>query len=81
MVGLFGWQKVKRYHEEVVLTCSEGDALAVFQETKLPTLSLPCGTTALPLEVRRTSLPPVLSGFLKALLECHSSAIVICCWR
>ncbi|EEC08592.1 twinkle protein, putative [Ixodes scapularis] len=51
VVGLFGWQKVKKHHQEVVLTGSEGDALAVFQETNLPALSLLSGTSHLPLEV------------------------------
>ncbi|CAN7998878.1 unnamed protein product [Ixodes hexagonus] len=51
LVGLFGWQKIKKHHQELVLTGSEGDALAVFQETNLPVLSLMSGTSHLPLEV------------------------------
>ncbi|KAL3229879.1 hypothetical protein MRX96_023506 [Rhipicephalus microplus] len=54
VVGLFGWHRIKRGHQELILTASEKDALAVVQETNLPVASLLSGTSNLPLEGRRT---------------------------
>uniref|UniRef100_A0A131YVV4 DNA 5'-3' helicase n=1 Tax=Rhipicephalus appendiculatus TaxID=34631 RepID=A0A131YVV4_RHIAP len=51
VVGLFGWHRIKRGHQELILTASEKDALAVVQETNLPVASLLSGTSSLPLEV------------------------------
>ncbi|KAH7954559.1 hypothetical protein HPB49_019835 [Dermacentor silvarum] len=51
VVGLFGWHRIKRGHQELILTASEKDALAVVQETNLPVASLLSGTSNLPLEV------------------------------
>lgn len=51
VVGLFGWHRIKGRHQELILTASERDALAVVQETNLPVASLLSGTSNLPLEV------------------------------
>ncbi|XP_064480611.1 twinkle mtDNA helicase-like [Ornithodoros turicata] len=50
LVGVFGWQKVRKNHQEVILTTSEADAVAVFQEANMPVVSLLTGTSSLPLE-------------------------------
>lgn len=50
LVGMFGWQKVRKNHQELILTTSEADTLAIFQETNLPAVSLLSGTSSLPLE-------------------------------
>ena len=46
--GFFGWPTVEENSEEVVLTEGELDALAVYQETGLPTVSLPNGARSFP---------------------------------
>lgn len=51
VVGLFGWHRIKRGHQELILTATEKDALAVVQETNLPVAALISGTSNLPLEV------------------------------
>lgn len=51
VVGLFGWHRIKRGHQELILTATEKDALAVVQETNLPVATLLSGTSNLPLEV------------------------------
>ncbi len=49
--GLFGWSTVGVDTTEVVLTMSEMNAMAVYQETKVPVLSLPKGYNMLAQEV------------------------------
>lgn len=51
VLGLFGMNTLTRDVTEVVLTCSELDAMSVFQETKAPALALPSGFSSLPQEV------------------------------
>ena len=51
VLGLFGFNTLTKDVNEVVLTCSELDAMAVYQETKAPALALPAGFSALPQEV------------------------------
>lgn len=51
VLGLFGMNTLTRDVTEAVLTCSELDAMSVFQETKAPALALPCGFSSLPQEV------------------------------
>uniref|UniRef100_A0A7S2WSF3 SF4 helicase domain-containing protein n=1 Tax=Mucochytrium quahogii TaxID=96639 RepID=A0A7S2WSF3_9STRA len=41
--GLFGWHTVPRDSREIVITEGEFDAMAVYQATKIPTVSLPNG--------------------------------------
>ena len=49
---------------EVVLTCSEMDAMAVMQQTHMPALALPAGLSSLPQEVESCFCRTVYS-------ECH----------
>ncbi|XP_077517974.1 mitochondrial DNA helicase isoform X1 [Amblyomma americanum] len=51
VVGVFGWHRIKRGHQELILTATEKDALAIVQETNLPVATLLSGTSNLPLEV------------------------------
>ncbi|KAL8599976.1 hypothetical protein ACOMHN_038975 [Nucella lapillus] len=63
VLGLFGLNTLTKDVKEVVLTCSEWDAMAVYQETKAPALTLPAGISALPQE-----LLPLLERFSKLIL-------------
>ncbi|KAK7088065.1 hypothetical protein V1264_022035 [Littorina saxatilis] len=63
VLGLFGMNTLTRDVTEVVLTCSELDAMSVFQETKAPALALPSGFSSLPQE-----LLPSLERFTKLVL-------------
>ena len=56
--GLFGMSTVSDFHDVVVLTEGELDAMAVWQETSFPTLSVPNGCNSLPDEVL-----PILEDF------------------
>ncbi|KAL3858084.1 hypothetical protein ACJMK2_012698 [Sinanodonta woodiana] len=47
---LFGWQVDDKNTDEVIITKSEFDVMAVYQKTKLMALSLPKGTSVLPVE-------------------------------
>ncbi|KAG5191223.1 mitochondrial helicase twinkle [Tribonema minus] len=49
--GLFGWHTVPPDATEVVLTEGEFDALAVYQATGVPAVSLPNGCRSLPVDV------------------------------
>lgn len=49
--GLFGWHTVPADATELVITEGEYDAMAVFQATGRPAVSLPNGARSLPLEV------------------------------
>lgn len=51
MLGLFGLKTLTKDVTEIVLTSTEMDALAVYQETKAPGLALPSGFSSLPQEV------------------------------
>ncbi len=61
--GLFGWHTVPADAKEIVLTEGEYDAMACYQQTKLPTVSLPNGCRSLPVE-----LLPQLERFEKIYL-------------
>ena len=50
-VHLFGWQNIEPEQNEVVLTSNEFDSLAVTQATRMPSLALPFGASALPPEI------------------------------
>lgn len=60
--GLFGWP-VARNRKHVVLTSSEADAMAVYQETGVAAIALPRGISTLPQEAL-----PLLEGFEKITL-------------
>jgi DNA primase (bacterial type) len=49
--GLFGWHTVPEDAKEIVLTEGEYDAMAVYQATGRPAVSLPNGCRSLPVEV------------------------------
>jgi hypothetical protein len=49
--GLFGWHTVPQDAKEIVLTEGEYDAMAVYQATGRPAVSLPNGCRSLPVEV------------------------------
>ena len=49
--GLFGWHTVPHDATELILTEGEFDAMAVFQSTGRPAVSLPNGCRSLPTEV------------------------------
>ncbi|XP_050418809.1 twinkle mtDNA helicase-like [Patella vulgata] len=49
--GLFGWNMINDDTSEIVLTNSEVDAMAVFQDTKIAALALPKGYNVLPQEI------------------------------
>ena len=51
VLGLFGLNTLPKDLTEIVLTSTEMDALAVYQETKAPVLALPAGFSSLPQEV------------------------------
>ena len=49
--SVFGWHTVPTNAKEIVLTADEFDAMAVFQATSCPAISLPLGLSSLPPEV------------------------------
>lgn len=49
--GLFGWHTIPHNATEIILTEGEFDAMAVFQATGRPAVSLPNGCRSLPMEV------------------------------
>lgn len=57
VLGLFGWNLMKNADHEVVVTSSEFDAMILGQETGKPVLSLPKGTSVLPVGV--STIPSV----------------------
>lgn len=61
--GLFGWHTVPNDSKEIVLTEGEYDAMAVYQATGRPSVSLPNGCRSLPVEVL-----PMLEKFEKVYL-------------
>ncbi|CAG8601282.1 8245_t:CDS:2 [Ambispora leptoticha] len=58
--GLFGYHLVQSETETIILTGNEFDAMAAYQETKLPATCLPNNTYQLPLEIL-----PLLERFAK----------------
>jgi twinkle protein len=56
--GFFGWNTVPPESPEVIITEGELDAMACWQATGIPTISLPNGARSLPVE-----LVPALEGF------------------
>ncbi|XP_076313251.1 LOW QUALITY PROTEIN: mitochondrial DNA helicase [Tachypleus tridentatus] len=60
ILGLFGWHRVSKNQQEIVLVSNPLDALSVSQETNVPAIALPRGTAALPQEVL-----PLLEQFRK----------------
>jgi twinkle protein len=48
---MFGWHTVPSDVKEIVLTADEFDAMAVYQATSFPAISLPLGLSSLPPEV------------------------------
>eukprot|EP01132_Coremiostelium_polycephalum_P011287 gene11287-13822_t len=56
--GFFGWHTVPTDAKEIIITEGEYDAMAVYQETKIPTISLPNGAHSL-----HISLLPMLERF------------------
>ncbi|EFA82972.1 T7-like mitochondrial DNA helicase [Heterostelium album PN500] len=61
--GFFGWHTVPLDAKEIVLTEGEYDAMAVYQSTGKPTISLPNGANSLPI-----ALLPLLERFEKIYL-------------
>ena len=61
--GLFGWHTVPDQARSIVLTEGEYDAMAVFQATGVPAVSLPNGCQSLPVEIL-----PLLERFEKIYL-------------
>ncbi len=49
--GLFGWHTIPHNATEIILTEGEFDAMAVYQATGRPAVSLPNGCRSLPMEV------------------------------
>ena len=54
LTSLFGWHTVPADAKEIVLTADEFDAMAVYQATSFPAVSLPLGLSSLPPEVWTT---------------------------
>lgn len=67
--GFFGWHTVPQDAKEVIITEGEFDAMAVFQATSRPAISLPSGCRNLPVEVL-----PLLEQFEKIYLWMDSDA-------
>jgi twinkle protein len=61
--GFFGWHVVPADAREIVLTEGEFDAIAVYQATKMPAVSLPNGAHSLPV-----NLIPLLERFERIFL-------------
>ena len=51
LTSLFGWHTVPADAKEIVLTADEFDAMAVYQATSFPAVSLPLGLSSLPPEI------------------------------
>jgi len=49
--GLFGWHLVPKGSKSVILAQTELDCMAIYQQTGQPVVSLPTGTSALPIDV------------------------------
>lgn len=49
--GIFGWHTVPNDAQEIVVTEGEWDAMAVYQETGIPAVSLPNGSRSLPVDL------------------------------
>lgn len=49
--GIFGLHTIDKNDKEVILTEGEFDAMAAYQGTGIPAVSLPNGASALPVEV------------------------------
>lgn len=67
--GLFGWHTVPADAREIVVTEGEYDAMAVYQATGRPAVSLPNGCRSLPVEVL-----PILENMEKIYLWMDSDA-------
>ncbi|TMW66541.1 hypothetical protein Poli38472_004306 [Pythium oligandrum] len=67
--GLFGWNTVPTSAEEIVVTEGEFDAMAVYQATGMPAVSLPNGCQSLPPNVL-----PLLERFKKIYLWMDNDA-------
>ncbi|XP_046549115.1 twinkle mtDNA helicase-like [Haliotis rubra] len=65
-LGLFGWNTIGADTKEVVMTTSELNAMAVYQETKVPAVSLPRGIHIFPNSLLQVL--PSLERFKKILL-------------
>lgn len=65
--GFFGWHTVPATAKEIVITEGEYDAMAVYQATGRPSISLPNGCRSLPVEVL-----PLLERFDKIVLWCDN---------
>lgn len=74
--GMFGWHTVPSDAREIVLTADEFDAMAVYQATSFPAISLPLGLSSLPPEVSAKTFQKkaLLNGSLySATTEYHTS--------
>ena len=49
--GLFGWHTIPHDAKEIIITEGEYDAMAVYQATKRPCVSLPNGCRSLPVDI------------------------------
>jgi hypothetical protein len=67
--GLFGFHTVPKNAKEIILTEGEYDAMAAWQATGIPAVSLPNGCRSLPVEVL-----PQLEGFEKIYLWMDNDA-------
>uniref|UniRef100_K3WZ52 SF4 helicase domain-containing protein n=1 Tax=Globisporangium ultimum (strain ATCC 200006 / CBS 805.95 / DAOM BR144) TaxID=431595 RepID=K3WZ52_GLOUD len=67
--GLFGWNTVPTASDEIVITEGEFDAMAVYQATGMPAISLPNGCQSLP-----PSVLPLLERFKKIYLWMDNDA-------
>ena len=65
--GLFGWHTIPLTAQEIVITEGEYDAMAVFQATGRPAISLPNGCRSLPVEVLA-----LLERFQRIILWCDN---------
>lgn len=61
--GLFGWHTVPASAEVIVITEGEFDAMAVYQTTGVPAVSLPNGANSFPVEII-----PCLERFQKIII-------------
>ena len=61
--GYFGWHTIPENAKEIVITEGEYDAMAVYQATGMPTISLPNGCRSLPVD-----LLPHLESFERIVL-------------
>lgn len=49
--GLFGWNLINSSQDDIILTSSEFDAMAIYQETGCPAVALPKGISILPQKI------------------------------